>query len=647
MVCVGRSAFISRRDGRYLFRARLPACLMPGSRSAFRISLRTADYKVAVVRAARIASWMLNVKAAEDPKAALLALWPRLQAVAVEPVRDEADLVERRALQYVAFDAQFLTRHAGLKPNDIAPGWDEHFVALLRENSRAASVCEKAATVEGQLERRRAEYARQARPVVVRPPERSFETFGGLPEVNAAENQPGHYVRRPISEVLEDFLTFREGQDGDRRAESEVAPIVRFVRDLLGDPAMIEMNGRHLLQIRNALPNIPTRFGFSPSERDDLHFRWNEAQKNGWTRQRNGEAVHLKRPTVTTLTSRYEGGLTAFWQFAIDQQFAYGPVPNFKSSSPLNPPPAERDALRSDEIFKLCGSAPFTGCHSIARCWTPGNMLVQGAFYWGQLIELLCGMRPGEIAQLRCRDVLELNGRPHFRYARFSVAQEKENQFAPKPGGNRGKTPAAFRWVTIHWVLLRLGIVDRRDAIVESYVERKIGEGGGREKFTAAELAVLSAEAYEQWLFPDWKVYVKKTGEIKWAHSLTKAFTYGAEKLEMHREGLVQYSARHTYKGFVDDLRGLSERSRLILFGHSTKKDVSSGYGPKQITEEQAEIAQKLSNRAIWRMALILIRAKRKAERGELKTVEAWRIDERGGDAKFQAAMKKRALQYR
>lgn len=644
---MGRSAYISRREGRYLFRARKPACLARISGSAFRISLRTADYKVAAVRAARIASWMLNVKAADDPKSALLALWPRLQSIAVEPVKDETDLVERQAFQLVAYEAQFFVRELDLKPDDVAPGWGEHFVALVRENSKAANVRAKVSTIEGQLERRREEYLHQGKPIIVRPPGRPFETFGGAPQASAIDGEPERYVRRTISEVLEDFLFFREGQDGDRRAESEVAPIVRFVRDLLGNPVMIEMNGNHLLQIRNALPNIPTRLGFSPSERDDLHFRWNEAQKNGWTRQRNGEAVHLKRPTVTTLTSRYEGGLTVFWQFAIDQRFAYGPAPNFKSSSPLNPPAAERDALRSDEIFKLCGSAPFTGCHSIARCWTPGNMLVQGAFYWGQLIELLCGMRPGEIAQLRCRDVLELNGRPHFRYARFSVAQEKENQFEPKPGGNRGKTAAAFRWVTIHWVLLRLGIVDRRDAIVASYLARKIGEVGGKEKLTAGELEAIEAAAYEQWLFPDWKVYVKKTGEIKWAHSLTKAFTYGAEKLGMHRAGLVQYSARHTYKGFVDDLRGLSERSRLILFGHSTKVSVSSGYGPKQITEEQAEIAQKLSNRAIWRLALILIRAKRKAERGELKSVEAWRIDEREGDETFQAAMKRRAKQYR
>jgi hypothetical protein len=38
---------------------------------------------------------MLNVKAADDPEAALRALWPRLQTLAVEPARDQADYVER------------------------------------------------------------------------------------------------------------------------------------------------------------------------------------------------------------------------------------------------------------------------------------------------------------------------------------------------------------------------------------------------------------------------------------------------------------------------------------------------------------------------------------------------------------------------
>jgi hypothetical protein len=46
-------------------------------------------------------------------------------------------------------------------------------------------------------------------------------------------------------------------------------------------------------------------------------------------------------------------------------------------------------------------------------------------------------------------------------------------------------------------------------------------------------------------------------------------------------------------------------------------------------------------------MALVLIRAKRKAERGELKVIEAWRNDTRSGDESFQEALAKRAQLYR
>jgi hypothetical protein len=103
-----------------VFTARWPACLGRTSGSAFRVSLRTADYKIAVIRAARIASWMLSVKAAEDPRSALLALWPRLQSLAAEPVRDETDYVERIAFQYAAFEVQALVRFSGVKPDAVA-----------------------------------------------------------------------------------------------------------------------------------------------------------------------------------------------------------------------------------------------------------------------------------------------------------------------------------------------------------------------------------------------------------------------------------------------------------------------------------------------------------------------------------------------
>ena len=124
---------------------------------------------------------MLNVKAADDPEAALKALWPRLQSLAVEPARDEADYVERSAFQLVAFEAQYLVRGLGLKPNTVVPGWDEHFVALVRENSKAANARAAAATVEGQLERRRQELLAQGRDLAVPPREPLSQPALGSP----------------------------------------------------------------------------------------------------------------------------------------------------------------------------------------------------------------------------------------------------------------------------------------------------------------------------------------------------------------------------------------------------------------------------------------------------------------------------------
>ena len=236
---MGRSAFISRREGRYLFRARWPACLAKNSTSAFRISLRTANYKVAAARAARIGAWMLNVKAADDPEAVLLALWPRLQALAVEPARDEADYVERSAFQLVAFEAQYRVRLSGLKPNAVVPGWDEHFVALVRENARTANARAAGATVEARLERRRQELFVQGGDLAA-PPRGAVAPFPpsafGSPVILAPAASGD--TRSRLSEILARFLKWREGEDGDRSATNDIAPIVQFAVDLWQDPRL-------------------------------------------------------------------------------------------------------------------------------------------------------------------------------------------------------------------------------------------------------------------------------------------------------------------------------------------------------------------------------------------------------------------------
>ncbi|MEI9922412.1 MAG: hypothetical protein WDN50_01500 [Bradyrhizobium sp.] len=79
------------------------------------------------------------------------------QAFALEPVRNEDDYIERKAFQGIAFEIQFLVRHSGAKPDEIVPGWEQHFVTLIRENARAGIKIEKDNSLEGRIERRREE----------------------------------------------------------------------------------------------------------------------------------------------------------------------------------------------------------------------------------------------------------------------------------------------------------------------------------------------------------------------------------------------------------------------------------------------------------------------------------------------------------
>ncbi len=475
--------------------------------------------------------------------------------------------------------------------------------------------------------------------------------FGGVPlqpEPGLAGTEaPAGVQRLRLSEVLARYLDYRETQHGDRRADSEVAPIIKFAIELLDDPVMRDLKGDDFLKLKKAIPDIPTKLGFAFDESADLYCRWTYVRDHGWQFERDGKQFPFKRTSETTISVGWKIALTSVWQFAIEHRFASGPLPDFEISTLKNPGAVERDAFRNHELLAFLKAPAFGGCAGRARMWVEGKYFYQGFFYWGELIGVFSGMRPGETSQLRCRDIMPLHGRPHIRFALLSVEEEEKARHAAVSGGNDGKTDSAYRWVSLHWILLRLGIVERRDAIVADYVARKVEEAGGRPQLSDEQFAQIEKEAGDLWLFPDWPVYVKKTGEIKWAFALGKACRYAFFKLKMERDGLTQYSARHFFKGLIDEVRGLAERSRKVILGHSTKGEVTNNYGPKLLTEEESLIVHRLSNRHIWRMALVLIRAKRKAERGELKVIEAWRNDTRSGDERFQEALAKRAQLYR
>lgn len=93
------------------------------------------------VGAAKIASWMLRMKSAATLEEALGELSPKIQELAAQPVRDEDDLIERRALDQQARLIMFRMYGAGIDPAKVLARWQECYLpfsarTIFRENIR-------------------------------------------------------------------------------------------------------------------------------------------------------------------------------------------------------------------------------------------------------------------------------------------------------------------------------------------------------------------------------------------------------------------------------------------------------------------------------------------------------------------------------
>ena len=101
------------------------------------------------------------------------------------------------------------------------------------------------------LEQNRARYEAQ---VLRTPAQEGIVAAADIRPATAASPPTGQYIRRTMSEVLTQFLEGRELDYGDRRADSDIEPVVRFLIELLGDPVMLDFNGDHLHKVKSALP---------------------------------------------------------------------------------------------------------------------------------------------------------------------------------------------------------------------------------------------------------------------------------------------------------------------------------------------------------------------------------------------------------
>ena len=221
----------------------------------------------------------------------------------------------------------------------------------------------------------------------------------------------------------------------------------------------------------------------------------------------------------------------------------------------------------------------------------PGKHFLQNHIYWGYLILILTGMRPGEVGQLKCADLVSDGENFFFDLRPYNA---RNGRVAIKDLRNL-KTNSSGRIVPIHPLLIDLGLLDRMNKLMAMGQSR---------------------------LFPEWEVYERPDGALRWSQPMTKSWQYVKTLLKISRADLTLYSTRHLMGDWLD-AAGVAQRTRDRILGHASA--VAGRYGRKsKIDPEQIAAIEKLEPGVVKTMREILMAAKEKAGRGELIVLKPW-----------------------
>jgi integrase len=302
------------------------------------------------------------------------------------------------------------------------------------------------------------------------------------------------------------------------------------------------------------------------------------------------EATKLLRASITTVKG-YQGKMSKFVAWAIKENLYHGKAPKFECIDENNLAALPRDAFDDAELIKLISLPLFTGCANAFRVFKPGKYFLQTHIYWGYLILILTGMRPGEVGQLKCADLVSDGDNFFFDLRPYNA---RNGRVAIKDLRNL-KTNSSGRIVPIHPLLIDLGLLDRMRELMAAGEER---------------------------LFPEWEVYKRPDGGLRWSQPMSKSWRYVKTLLKISRADLTLYSTRHLMGDWLD-AAGVAQRTRDRILGHASA--VPGRYGRKsKIDPEQIAAIEKLEPGVVKTMREILMAAKEKAGRGELTVLKPW-----------------------
>jgi len=388
----------------------------------------------------------------------------------------------------------------------------------------------------------------------------------------------------PLSAALDRFLEAEKRKHGDGRAESDVAPIINFMIDLIGDKTLNAVTRGDIRRVNEALPEIPTRKKPAPRAcRQPLcEVQFREVSGLGQARTPDDddhqESLSFRLSAVLFVSEKND-----YWD---------GEIPLFDAVTAQNMMPLPRDKFEDSELKELVSQPLFTGCRNDHQIWTPGEIFSQNFFYWGFLVSVLTGMRTGEIGQL---DINQIETDEEFVYFNLRPFDASKGRVAVGDA-KRMKTSNAARMVPVHPLLINLGLLDR-----------------------AAELAQAGCTR----LFPDCEPYIRKDGVISWSRSLTRSFQYVKRRLGWERADLQLYSTRHLMSHWID-AAGVAGRTKRRILGHASI-GIGDSYGSKGFLDPvEAKVISEIEPPVVQEMRYILIGARERALAGKLKIEKPW-----------------------
>ena len=396
-----------------------------------------------------------------------------------------------------------------------------------------------------------------------------------------------------ISEATSRYLDAERKRRGSAKSHALLAPIFGFLADFLGDKMLSEIDADDLKRLDTAMTQIPTNKGFSLTERSSLHTRYLRAQEGGWDQ--------LERSSITTLELRYRRPLKLLFKWLKDQKLYNGPPPEFIADTGEMNAVLPRDRFEEDELLTFVRCPVFTGCAGRSKIWRPGAYFFQGDLYWIFLILMFSGMRTGEPPQIALDDIvsstaeLEGGGEETLYFVDMRPYDPARGRKALKDLKHL-KTSDSARVVPIHRVLIELGLLER---------VRQLRERG------------------ETQLFPGWKAHKSGADEERWGKDVSRAFDYGRRLIGLTRANVSIYSLRHLLADWLDDA-GAPQRLRHRILGHLDKSEnAADGYGGKSLPSPvQTRIITNLETPTISKVCAILLESKRKAEGGQLISID-------------------------